>query len=113
MPARVPMVDIVTIGAGGGSIAWVDPGGALKVGPRSAGSTPGPACYGQGGTSPTVTDANALLGRINPEYLLGGRMSVDLSLAERAIREKVAEPSGLDTLEAAAGIIQVVNASMV
>ena len=71
-PIRLPMIDINTIGAGGGSIAWIDPGGALRVGPESAGARPGPVCYGRGGTEPTVTDANAVLGRINPAYLLGG-----------------------------------------
>ena len=72
-PIKVPVVDIVEIGAGGGSIAWIDAAGALKVGPRSAGADPGPACYGRGGTEPTVTDANVIAGRINPDYFLGGR----------------------------------------
>ena len=72
-PIKLPMIDINTIGAGGGSIAWIDPGGALRVGPQSAGADPGPACYGAGGNEPTVTDANAVLGRINPSFLLGGR----------------------------------------
>ena len=73
VPIQIPMIDIRTIGAGGGSIAWIDKGGMLRVGPQSAGATPGPACYGQGGTEATVTDANLVLGRLNPDYFLGGR----------------------------------------
>ncbi len=107
------MIDINTIGAGGGSIAWIDPGGALQVGPVSSGSVPGPVCYGCGGTEPTVTDANAILGRINPEYLLGGEMSVHLDDARKVMQEKIAAPLGLDLLQAAEGIIRVVNANMV
>ena len=80
-PIKVPVVDIVEIGAGGGSIAWIDAGGALKVGPKSAGAVPGPACYGQGGTEPTVTDANLIAGRINPDYFLGGEIAVSVDLA--------------------------------
>jgi len=112
-PIRLPMIDINTIGAGGGSIAWIDPGGALRVGPQSAGADPGPVCYGRGGTEPTVTDANAVLGRINPAYLLGGEMSLDLERAKGAITAKIAEPLGLDLMKAAEGIIQVVNANMI
>ena len=76
-PIKVPVVDIVEIGAGGGSIAWIDAGGALKVGPKSAGAVPGPACYGHGGTEPTVTDANLIAGRINPDYFLGGEIELE------------------------------------
>lgn len=112
-PIKLPMIEINTIGAGGGSIAWIDPGGALRVGPESAGADPGPVCYGRGGKLPTVTDANAVLGRINPGYLLGGRMDVDLEGARRVIREKIAEPLGLDLMRAAAGIIRVINANMI
>lgn len=112
-PIKLPMIDIKTIGAGGGSIAWIDPGGGLKVGPISAGSVPGPVCYGHGGTEPTVTDANVILGRINPEYLLGGEMKVHLEDACKAVRERIAGPLGLDLLKAAEGIIKVVNANMV
>lgn len=112
-PARIPMMDIATIGAGGGSIAWIDPGGALKVGPRSAGAAPGPACYGLGGTLPTVTDANAVLGRINPGQILGGRLSLDLNAAKKAIQEHICQHTGLNLIEAASGVIRVVNANMV
>jgi N-methylhydantoinase A len=111
-PIKLPMIDINTIGAGGGSIAWIDPGGALKVGPVSSGSVPGPVCYGRGGTEPTVTDANAILGRINPEYLLGGQMRVHLDAAKKVMQDKIAVPLGLDLLQAAEGIIKVVNANM-
>ena len=112
-PIKLPMIDINTIGAGGGSIAWIDPGGALQVGPVSSGSVPGPVCYGRGGTEPTVTDANAILGRINPEYLLGGEMRVHLEDASNVMQDKIADPLGISLLQAAEGIIQVVNANMV
>ncbi|MCF2661553.1 hydantoinase/oxoprolinase family protein [Pseudoflavonifractor phocaeensis] len=112
-PARIPMIDIVTVGAGGGSIARIDEGGALKVGPRSAGATPGPACYMRGGELPCVTDANILLGKLNSEKILGGKMDVDISLAEKAIRTHICEKSDLDLHRAAAGIISVVNSNMV
>ncbi|MDP6088511.1 MAG: hydantoinase/oxoprolinase family protein, partial [Nitrospinota bacterium] len=81
LPVKVPMVDIHTLGAGGGSIAWIDPGGAMRVGPRSAGAEPGPACYGRGGVEPTVTDANLVLGRLNPASFLGGRLGLDVDKA--------------------------------
>src|SRR5699024_3024548 len=108
-----PTIDIHTIGAGGGSIGWVDQGGLLKVGPQSAGAIPGPACYQRGGQQPTVTDANLLLGRINPVSLLGGRMDVDQSLTERAIQNKVTKETGLDSIEAAQGIIEIVTQNIV
>lgn len=111
-PARIPMLDIHACGAGGGSIAYIDNGGALKVGPESAGSTPGPASYGRGGTRPTVTDANLLLGRLNPKEILGGRMSVDMDAAKQAIKEHICDQSKLTLEEATAGIISVVNANM-
>jgi len=107
-----PMLDIHTIGAGGGSIAWVDAGGALQVGPRSAGALPGPACYGRGGAEPAVTDANLLLGYLDPDNFLGGEMKLDRNAAERAIEEKVARPLGLDVLHAAHGIFRIVNNNM-
>jgi len=110
-PLKIPVVDIVEVGAGGGSIAWIDTGGALHVGPKSAGADPGPACYGLGGTEPTVTDANLLTGRLNPDYFLGGQMHLDVARAEAAIR-KVAEPFGLTPIEAAMGIIRLANANM-
>jgi N-methylhydantoinase A len=112
-PIRTPVLDLVEIGAGGGSIAWVDSGGALRVGPRSAGAEPGPACYGQGGTLPTVTDANLVLGRIDPDFFLGGEIALDRGAAERAIRDVCADPLGIETTAAAAGIISIANASMV
>ncbi len=92
-PIKAPVVDIVEIGAGGGSIAWIDAGGALKVGPKSAGAVPGPACYGQGGTEPTVTDANLIAGRINPNYFLGGEIAVSVDLAKQAM-QKIADALG-------------------
>jgi N-methylhydantoinase A len=107
------MIDIHTLGAGGGSIAWIDPGGALRVGPKSAGAAPGPACYGQGGDEATVTDANLTLGRLNPEYFLGGRMALDVERARQAISRRVAAPLGLSVEAAAEGIIRVVNATMI
>ncbi len=111
-PVGVPGVEVSSIGAGGGSIAWVDGGGALRVGPRSAGSRPGPACYGLGGTLPTVTDANVVLGAIDPEGFLGGRRALRRDLAEQAIAEHVATPLGLDVVRAAAGIVRVVESTM-
>ena len=86
-PIKAPMLDIHTVGAGGGSIAYVDSGGLLKVGPRSAGADPGPVCYGRGNTEPTVTDANVVLQTLNPTHLLGGRMPIDQDLAKRGDRQ--------------------------
>ncbi len=111
-PIRVPVIDLAEVSAGGGSIAWIDPGGALRVGPRSAGAEPGPVCYGQGGVEPTVTDCDLLLGYLDPDALLGGDLEIDYTAAERAVTERIAEPLGLDVMEAAAGVIEVVNASM-
>ncbi len=108
----LPMLDIVTIGAGGGSIGWLDEGGLLRVGPQSAGADPGPACYGKGGGEPTVTDADLVLGRLDPAFFAGGRMPLDPEAAERAVRERIAEPLGLSPAEAAAGIARVVDSSM-
>jgi N-methylhydantoinase A len=110
---KIPMLDINTIGAGGGSIAWIDSGGALRVGPKSAGAIPGPACYGLGGDETTVTDANLVLGRLNPENFLGGEMQVDIDAAFEAIEAKIASPLNLGVFEAAEGIIKVINAAMV
>jgi N-methylhydantoinase A len=106
-----PTIDIVSIGAGGGSIAWVDMG-RLRVGPKSAGADPGPACYGRGGENPTVTDADLVLGYINPDYFLGGKFKLDRALAEKAIEEKVARPLGMSVRDAASGIIEIVNQHM-
>ena len=110
MPIRTPAVDLHTVGAGGGSIAWFDAGGALRVGPQSAGADPGPAAYGRG-ESPTVTDAHAVLGRLRPEQRLGGTIALDPARAEAALRT-VAAPFGDDPLRAAAAVIDVVNANM-
>ncbi|MBV9860697.1 MAG: hydantoinase/oxoprolinase family protein [Alphaproteobacteria bacterium] len=111
-PVRVPVIDLSEVSAGGGSIAWVDPGGALKVGPTSAGADPGPAGYGRGGMHPTVSDADIVLGYLDREALLGGELPLDLAAAETALRRAVAEPLGLDVAEAAAKIVEIVNASM-
>lgn len=112
-PVKVPMLDVHTIGAGGGSIAWVDDGGALKVGPMSAGADPGPACYGKGATAPTVTDANLVLGRITAGDFLGGRMAIQPELARQAVEKGICQRLGLDLLQAARGIMTIVNDNMV
>lgn len=109
-PVRVPMIDIIEIGAGGGSIAWIDEAGRLQVGPRSAGSEPGPVCYGRGGREPTITDAHAVLG--NLRTLLGGEFPLDVEAARAAVRRKVAEPLGLDVEEAAAGVLRIGSAKV-
>jgi N-methylhydantoinase A len=110
-PVMVPIIDIHTIGAGGGSIAYVDAGGAFRVGPRSAGAQPGPACYGRGGEAATVTDANMVLGRLDPEFFLGGEMTLAPLQAERAVAELAAK-LGMSTMQAAAGILTIVNHNM-
>lgn len=109
---RVPSIDIVEAGAGGGSIAWIDDSGALRVGPRSAGAEPGPVCYGRGGLDPTVTDANVVLGYINPEAIAGSRLKINAHAALEAIRNRLADPLALDPLTAAFGIVQVANSAM-
>jgi len=111
-PVLVPVVDVVEIGAGGGSIAWLDPGGALHVGPKSAGAEPGPACYGRGGTELTVTDAKLLAGVLNPEYILGGRLEVFPELA-RAAAERFGAAIGASVEAVANGVIRLVNANMI
>jgi N-methylhydantoinase A len=111
-PVKVPVVDIVEIGAGGGSIAWLDAAGALKVGPQSAGADPGPASYGWGGTEPTVTDANVVAGRINPDYFLGGQITLDVDRAREALRP-IAETLDVSVEEAALGVIRIANANMI
>ena len=111
-PIRVPVIDLAEVSAGGGSIAWIDPGGALRVGPQSAGAEPGPACYGRGGDHPTVTDANVVLGHLSRTHLLGGRLPIDAAAAEAAVRAHVADPLGQGIMEAAAGIVSVVNHGM-
>jgi N-methylhydantoinase A len=111
-PLRLPSLDIETISAGGGSIAWVDRAGALKVGPDSAGAIPGPACYGQGGEAPTITDAAVVLGLLDPGRYLGGRVRLDAALAAASVKNHVARPLGLGLEEAAAGIIAIANVQM-
>ncbi len=112
LPVLAPMIDIDAIGAGGGSIAYVDAGGAFRVGPRSAGAVPGPACYGRGGSEPTVTDAQVALGRLDPKRFLGGDLSIDKDLAEKAIKEHIANPLGLSVTDAALGILKIINNNM-
>ena len=112
-PVRVPMVDVNAIGAGGGSVAWIDGAGGLRVGPHSAGSEPGPACYGRGGEAATVTDASVVLGWLDPAYFAGGAVTLDPSLAREAIGRTIATPLGLSVEDAALGIHRVVNAQMV
>lgn len=111
-PMMLPVVDIVEVGAGGGSIAWIDAGGGLKVGPLSAGSAPGPACYGKGGTEPTITDANLVLGRLDPDNFLGGQMRLDVEAARHAIASKIAGPLSLTVEESALGIIRIADGKM-
>ncbi|MCH9671628.1 MAG: hydantoinase/oxoprolinase family protein [Gammaproteobacteria bacterium] len=111
-PIRVPVIDLAEVSAGGGSIAWIDPGGALRVGPQSAGAEPGPVCYGAGGEQPTVTDANLILGYLDPDSPLAGGLSLDRDRAAQAIERQLAKPLGLEVVEAAASVVRIVNASM-
>ena len=113
IPIRLPTIDISAIGAGGGSIAWIDDGGALRVGPMSAEAMPGPACYGRGGTRPTISDANLVLGRLGSQTRLGGNLRLDLDAARSAIEAHIAGPLGLDAVAAAAGILRVAHANIV
>jgi N-methylhydantoinase A len=106
------MVDVVEVGAGGGSIAWLDDVGALKVGPQSAGADPGPICYRGGGAEPTITDANVVLGRLDPDNFLGGQMKLDAAAAARGIKEKIADPLGISTTAAAQAIVEIAIAKM-
>ncbi len=110
-PVRSPVVDLVEIGAGGGSIAWIDAGGALRVGPRSGGADPGPACYDRGQKDPCITDANLLLGRINPDYFIGGEQKLRTDLAEKAVK-RVGDRLGKSVIETAHGIVEIANANM-
>ncbi|MGH2828343.1 MAG: hydantoinase/oxoprolinase family protein [Actinomycetota bacterium] len=112
VPIKLPMVDVHTFGAGGGSIAWIDDGGALRAGPKSAGANPGPACYGRGGSEPTVSDANLVLGYLAEGASLGGDITLDRSLALKAVTS-VSDPLGLDAVETALGIVRVANAEMI
>lgn len=111
-PVRFPMIDVAECGAGAGSLAWITPGGHLKVGPESAGADPGPACYGKGGDQPTVTDAYLTLGYLHPDSFLGGELSLDPELATRALREHVCKPMNMNLQEAALGIVTIANANM-
>ena len=112
LPLQIPMIDIQEVGTGGGSIAHLEVGSALRVGPESAGAQPGPACYGQGGTEPTVTDCNLILGRLAPDRFLGGEMKLDLAAARTAIDRRIATPLGLDPIEAADGILRIAATKM-
>ncbi|MBI4788779.1 MAG: hydantoinase/oxoprolinase family protein [Chloroflexi bacterium] len=112
-PVKIPAVDVHALGAGGGSIAWIDKGGALNVGPKSAAADPGPACYGLGGELPVVTDANLVLGRLNADYFLGGEMKLYPDKARAAIEQHIARPLNMSVEDAAYGIVRVVNANMV
>lgn len=111
-PVMAPMIDIETIGAGGGSIAYVDQGGAFRVGPKSAGANPGPASYGRGGTEPTVTDAHVALGRVRPEFFLGGEMDLDTEAAKDAVSKTLADPLDMEMVDAGLGVLDIVNNSM-
>ncbi|MFQ6065113.1 MAG: hydantoinase/oxoprolinase family protein [Candidatus Bathyarchaeia archaeon] len=111
-PVRFPFIDLAECSAGGGTIAWIDSGGVLRVGPVSAGADPGPACYAKGGEKPTVTDANLLLGRLNPKYVLGGKMPLFADFSRKAMKEEICEKIGFELTEAAAGIIRIVNSQM-
>src|SRR6267378_4789187 len=112
LPVQMPMIDIQEVGTGGGSIARVEVGNALRVGPESAGAAPGPVCYGLGGTEPTITDANLMLGRLGADRFLGGEMKLDLDAAKQALTEKIAKPLGLDPIEAAEGILRIATTKM-
>jgi N-methylhydantoinase A len=112
LPVQMPMIDIQEVGTGGGSIARVEVGNALRVGPESAGAAPGPVCYGLGGTEPTITDANLILGRLGADRFLGGEMPLDLPAAKKALTEKVAVPLGIDPIEAAEGILRIATTKM-
>lgn len=113
LPVKTPMIDVSTVGAGGGSIAWIDEGGALRVGPESAGATPGPICYGQGGARPTVTDVNVILGRLNPDYFLGGEMDLAVDRALELFQSTIAEPIGQPVEDAALSVLEVATARLV
>ena len=112
LPVQMPMIDIQEVGTGGGSIARIEVGNALRVGPESAGASPGPVCYGLGGTEPTITDANLVLGRLGVDRFLGGEMRLDIDAARKALAEKIAKPLGLDPVEAAEGILRIATTKM-
>jgi N-methylhydantoinase A len=112
-PIRTPVIDLVEIGAGGGSVGWVDAGGILRVGPHSAGADPGPICYGRGGTEPTITDANLVLGRLDPRFFLGGEMALDVEAAREGIHARCASALGMEVTACANGIVEIANAAMI
>jgi N-methylhydantoinase A len=112
-PVRTPVIDLVEVGAGGGSLAWIDSGGSLRVGPRSAGAVPGPACYGRGGRQPAITDANLVLGRLDPDFFVGGELKLDAAAARAALASEVARPLGLDVQKAAHGVVEIADAGMI
>jgi N-methylhydantoinase A len=112
LPIQMPMIDIQEVGTGGGSIARVELGNALRVGPESAGASPGPVCYGLGGAEPTITDANLVLGRLGVDRFLGGEMKLDLEAANKALTDKIAKPLGLDPVKAAEGILRIASTKM-
>lgn len=112
LPVLVPMIDVDAIGAGGGSVAYLDPGGAFRVGPRSAGADPGPACYAKGGEEPTVTDAQIVLGRLDREHFLGGEIDIDPTLSHKAIETHIASKLGFSVVDAALGILKIINNNM-
>ena len=105
-------MDMYEVGAGGGSIGWIDEGGALRVGPKSAGADPGPACYAKGGKNPTITDANLILGRLNPDYFLGGKLKLDVKLAKSAF-ESLTDKLNMDIVKVAEGITRIANTTMI
>src|SRR5207247_2122652 len=110
---KVPAIDLAEVGAGGGSVLWIDSGGALQVGPMSAGAVPGPVCYGQGGSEPTVTDANLVLGYLNPAHLVGGAVKLDAAKAAAAIDDKIARPLGMSREAAAHGAHLIAGSNMI
>jgi N-methylhydantoinase A len=110
---KVPAIDLAEVGAGGGSIVWIDPAGSLMIGPRSAGASPGPVCYGTGGMEPTVTDVCVILGYLNPNYLVGGELRIDAELSRKVFTEQIADPMGLDVYHAAYGAFEIAGANMI
>ena len=110
---KVPAIDLAEVGAGGGSIVWLDPAGSLKIGPRSAGASPGPVCYGNGGMEPTVTDVCVILGYLNPNYLVGGELRIDAELSRKVFTEQIADPMGFDVYDAAYGAFEIACANMI
>ena len=111
-PVRTQVIDLVEVGAGGGSLAWIDQGGSLRVGPASAGAVPGPVCYGMGGDQPTLTDANLVLGRLDADFFLGGELSLDAAAAREALQRQIAGPLGMELLRCAEGVLEIANANM-